>query len=330
VQVRRRTVAAGGLVLLIVIILLVSSCLGGSKGGAIESYNRGVSQLAQSSQQQVSAPLFAELVGASGKSALDVDTKISNLREVAQQQLARAQTMSVPGSLVGAQQYLLQVLDLRVEGLLKLARLVRNALGTPSSQAFTSIAGDMEIFLTSDVLYSQRVAPLIQQALAEAGVSGQSTASSRFLPNLGWLEASTVQARLKGESSAGSSSGPVAPGTHGHELVGVSVGTKALEPSPAINHISSGANPTFAVIVKNNSENKETDVKVDVSVLAGGKQLKASHIINVTEPGSSYTVDIPVVGVSLTLPASVKVTIEKVPGEDYLANNTATYLVAFS
>ncbi len=59
----------------------------------------------------------------------------------------------------------------------------------------------MEIFLASDVIYSQRVAPLIQQALAADGISGLTTASTRFLPNIGWLEASTVAARLTGEAA---------------------------------------------------------------------------------------------------------------------------------
>ena len=46
----------------------------------------------------------------------------------------------------------------------------------------------MEIFLASDVIYSQRVAPLIQQTLAADGIHGLSTTPSRFLPNIGWLE----------------------------------------------------------------------------------------------------------------------------------------------
>ena len=60
----------------------------------------------------------------------------------------------------------------------------------------------MEMFLASDVIYSQRVAPLIQQKLAADGIHGLSTASTQFLPNLGWLEPSTVEERLTGKSSA--------------------------------------------------------------------------------------------------------------------------------
>ncbi len=74
--------------------------------------------------------------------------------------------------MASAQRDLLLALDLRVEGMTKLAALLPTALGGQAKQASTKIAGDMEIFLASDVIYSQRVAPLIQQTLAADGVSG--------------------------------------------------------------------------------------------------------------------------------------------------------------
>ena len=91
-----------------------------------------------------------------------------------------------------AQRDLLLALDLRVEGMGKIAALVPAALGGKSKQAAPQIAGDMEIFLASDVIYSQRVAPLIQQTLTANGIQGLSTRATRFLPNVGWLEPSTV------------------------------------------------------------------------------------------------------------------------------------------
>ena len=65
----------------------------------------------------------------------------------------------------------------------------------------------MEIFLASDVVYSQRVVPLIQQALAAHGIHGLSTATSRVLPNIGWLEPNTVLARITGQPATGSADG---------------------------------------------------------------------------------------------------------------------------
>ena len=48
-------------------------------------------------------------------------------------------------------------------------------------------------------------------------------------------------------------------------------------------------------------------MKVDLTVTAGGKQIKASHVINKTEPGKTVNVEIPVPGVPLGVAAKVEV-----------------------
>lgn len=325
-MVRRRIAAAVGVVLLIVIVLLVNGCLKRGKQQALEKYNSEVSKIAQESQAQVSRPLFATLAGASGKSALEVGQRVDEDRVTAEQQSEAAKKLSVPGSMTSAQRNFLLAMSMRVEGLSKVANLVRTALGGQAPQAASSIAGAMEIFLASDVIYSQRVAPLIQEALSSGGVSGQSTPSSRFLPNLNWLQTSTVQAKLTGETPSG---GAVTSGTHGHSLKGVSVGTNTLAPTPTLNHVSGGANPTFTVMVENAGSNPQTNVKVDISVTSEGKTLAASHLIDKTEPGSPTNVDIPVTGVTLGAASRVSVNIEPVPGETDTENNKGSYLVIF-
>jgi hypothetical protein len=327
-MVRRRIAAAVGVVLLIVIVLVVNGCLKRGKQQALESYDRSVNQVAQASESQVARPLFTTLSGASSKSALDVEVQVDQLRRQGQELAERAKGLNVPSEMTAAQRDLLLALDMRVEGLAKVASLVREALGGQAQQASAKIAGAMEIFLASDVLYSQRVVPLIQQALAAGGVSSQTTASSRFLPNLGWLTPATVQSKITGSAAGGT--GPVAPGTHGHSLKGVSVGANTLAPSPTLNHVSGGANPTFTVMVENDGSNPETNVKVDVSVTTEGKTLTASHLINKTEPGSTSNVDIPVNGVTLGAASRVTVNIEPVPGETDAENNKSTYLVIFA
>jgi hypothetical protein len=225
--------------------------------------------------------------------------------------------------MASAQRDLLLALDMRVEGITKVAALVPTALGGQAKQASSEIAGDMEIFLASDVIYSQRVAPLIQQTLAANGIQGQSTSPSSFLPNLGWLEATTVFARLTGQPASSSSSGGVAPGHHGSVLKGVSVGTKTLEAEPALNHISGGSSPTFTVMVENDG------VKVALNVTAGGKQLKASHVIDTTEPKKTVNAEIPVSGIPPNVASKVEVQIEPVPGETNHEGTKGTFLGIF-
>jgi hypothetical protein len=325
---RRRIAVGGGVVLLIVIVLLLNGCLKSGKESALKSYNQSVGQIIGESEQQVSHPLFAALSSASSKTPLQVETAITPLIDEAKSQVSRAKGLSVPGEMSSAQGDLLLVLDLRVEGVEKVSKKVPTALGSQSKQASTEIAGDMESFLASDVVYSQRVAPLIQQTLTGAGITEQTLTTSNFLPNIGWLEPATVMARLGGKSSS-SSNGPLAPGTHGSALTGVSVGSTTLQPAPTVNHVSGGANPTFTVMVEDSGSNSETNVKVEVTVTSGGKQTKGSHTINKTEPGTTAPVDIPVEGVTLNVASSVAVSIQPVPGETNVENNKGSYNVVF-
>jgi hypothetical protein len=328
-MVRRRVVAGIGVAALIVIVLVVNGCLKSERQQALRNYNRDVGQLAQESDEQVSHPLFSTLTGAGGKSALDVEEQVDQLRIQAQALDARANGLSVPGEMSAAQRYLLLAFGLRVEGLTKLASLLPSALGGQGQRASANIAGAMEIFLASDVIYSQRVAPLIQQTLAAGGAHGLSTAPSRFLPNLGWLEPETVLARLTGHAVSSAQSGTLAPGTHGSALKAVSVGTNTLETEPALNHVHGGGNPTFTVGVENAGENPETNVKVDVTITAAGTQLKDSRVIEKTEPGKTVNVDVPVTGVPLGAAAKVEVEVEPVPGETNHEDTKNTYLAIF-
>jgi hypothetical protein len=327
---RRRVAAGVAIVLLIVIVLLINGCLKSEKQQSLKDYNREVSALAQESDAQVSHPLFVALTDSASKSALDVEQQVDELLKQAQAIAARANGLSVPSEMASAQRDLLLALDLRVEGMSKVAELVPTALGGQAKQASAKIAGDMEIFLASDVIYSQRVAPLIQQTLASNGITGLTTASTRFLPNIGWLEPASALSRITGQSStSGSSEAGVAPGHHGSTLKGVSVGTTTLEPESALNHINVGASPTFTVLVENDGEFPETDVKVDLTVTAAGKQIKTSHVINRTEPGKTVSVEIPVPGVPLKVAAKVEAQVEPVPGETNHEDTGGSFLAIF-
>jgi hypothetical protein len=325
-MVRRRVAAGVGVVLLIVIVLVVNGCLKSERQQALRNYNHEVSQIALESDEQVTHPLFTTLTGASSKSALNVSEQVNQLRIGAQNLANHAKSISVPGEMSTAQRYLLLALDLRVEALEKLANLVPAALGGKDKQAFTLIAGAMEIFLTSDIVYSQRVAPLIQQTLASSGIHGLATSPTHSLPNLGWLEPTTVTSRITGQASPTQNASVT--GNHGSALTGVSVGETALEAEPALNHIKAAGNPTFTVKVENSGESPETNVAVNVTVTASGKQLKASHAIEQTEPGKTVNVDVPVSGVPSGA-AKIEVNIAAVPGENDLENNKSAYLAIF-
>ena len=325
-MVRRRVAAGAAVVLLIIIVLIINGCLKSQKQQSLKDYNHSVSEIARESDAQVSKPFFTALSGAAGKSAIDVQVQVNHLREEAQKLASRAKGLSVPGEMKGAQQNLLSTMNFRVEGITKIAALLPAALGGQGKQVDPKIAGDMEIFLASDVIYSQRVMPLIQESLLSNGIHA-STQPSRFLPNLGWLEPTTVEERLTGKSTG--TAGAVTPGTHGSALISTAVGTTTLEPEPTLNHVAGGGSPTFTVTVENTGESPETNVKVDVAVTAAGKQLTGSHVINSTQPGSKVNVEIPINGVPLGVASKIQVNVEPVPGEASTENNKSTYLALF-
>jgi len=329
-MVRRWAALGVGLVLVIVIVLVINGCLKSEKQQSLKDYNRQVSTLAQEFDAQVARPLFSTLTNAGAKSALDVEVQVDQLRIEAQSLTDQARNLSVPGEMTEAQRNLLLCFGLRVEGMDKLAAVLPKTLGGQGKQTIPLISGDMEIFLASDVIYSQRVVPLIQETLQANNIQQLSTAPSRFLPNIGWLEPDTALARITGQQSASSSSNAIAPGTHGSALVGVSVGTNTLAPEPTINHVAGGPNPTFTVTVENDGSNPETNVRVDVTVTAAGKQYKASHVIDSTQPESKANVEIPVTGIPLGVAAKIEADVEPVPGEENTENNKGTYLAIFS
>jgi hypothetical protein len=325
----RRLVAAGiGVVVVIVIAVLINGCLKSEKQQSLKDYNRSVSQLGQESETQVARPLFTALAGAAGKPSLNVEVQVDQLRIKAQSIANHAKELSVPGEMTSAQRDLLLALGFRVEGITKIAALLPTALGGQRKEATEKIAGDMEIFLASDVIYSQRVVPLTQQTLSSNGIHGLSTSPSRFLPNIGWVDPNAVLTRVTGQPANGSQTG-IAPGNHGDGLASVSVGATTLQAEPALNHIGGGGNPTFTVTVEDAGANPETNVKVDITVTAGGKQFKASHAINQIQPGQKANVEIPVSGVPLGVAAKIEAYVEPVPGETEVENNKQTYLAIF-
>lgn len=327
--VRRRVALAVAIVVLIVVVLVVNGCVKSERQTALKEYDREVAALVNESVSQVSRPLFGELTNATQKTAIDVEGQVDQLRLKAQEQATHAANLSIPGEMESAQRSLILAMNLREEGMSKIAALIGQALagGSAAKHAITLISGDMELFLASDVLFSQRVVPYVEETLAAAKVSGTTIPAKTFLPNIGWLEPSVATQRITGQGSSSSSSSE--EGTHGSALLGASVGATALEPEPTLNHVSGGANPTFTVAVENDGSAAESEVRVDVTVTAEDKKFSASRTINSLQPESKVNVEIPVNGVPLGVGAKVEVNVEPVPGETETENNKAVYLAIF-
>lgn len=334
--VRRLVAAAVGVVVVVVLVLGIKGCLSSRKEQALKDYNRDVTSLVQDSVANTGE--FFKALTTGGTPSPEVQAQISQFRLRAKTQTAQAQKMSPPGDMTPAHRNLLLTLGLLEEAMGKVADRIPAALSTDSATAepaVLDITAEMQVFVAADVLYTRRVAALIKQTLDDNGIGGQTIQAASYLPNFGWLDAPTVARRIHADAGRGAGATetgqPPAPGTHGHALLGVSVGATTLDSSEnAANSITAGSDVTFDAKIANQGENPEADVVVAVTITGGGKTIHAQTIVDATQPGTQTTVSIPLkqsppigVGVKIT------VTVRKVNGETNTSNNSAQYAAIF-
>jgi len=334
---RIRQGVAAGVILLVVILLVVGvrGCLDSAKKRSLRDYNAQVASLVQESDDQVAKPFFEALSGSGAATGdtVNLATQVNQLKIVAEELVDRARRLDAPDEMKPAQSNFLLVLELRRDGLRKIADKIPTAQssGNQSETAVRQITGQMQQFLASDVIYTVRVVPYIKRALDDNDITGQTIPQSRFLPSIEWLDESTVAQRLGATAPASARRrGPPAPGSHGHGLASVTVGGNELSQDEA-NRIPASANLTFTVNFENQGENDEQAVIAKVEITGAGRPITAQTTVPQTSAGSSATAEValrqqPPVG----QPVEIKVTVEDVPGEADSSNNTATYPAIFT
>ena len=329
----RQAVAIGlGLLLLILLVVGVRSCQNSRKENSLKDYNRDVTAVIKSSDDDVMRPFFG-LMSNGAQEGQDLQVQVNQLRQQADDLAKRAEAFPVPDEMAGAQDDLLMVLNFRRQGLARIADAIPSAQGrgVPAEQAVNRIAANMQLFLASDVVYSQRVAPYIKEALDKNGVTGQTIATSRSLPSVEWLSPQYVADRLGSEAAGGATSGSVAPGTHGHGLVSVGANNVSLQPGGVINRVPVTGGVTFAVGFQNQGQNNERNVRVTVTVRGGPKPITAQKVVPQTTAGQSAQVSIPLGATPPTGQATtVEVVVNRVPGERNTTNNRQSYTVLFT
>jgi len=339
----RRLVAAGAVLLVIVLmVVLVKGCVDSRREAALKDYNRGVNTVMAHSRNAVAKPFFDALGSASSSDQQQVQETINQLTSVAGEDLAQAQRLSAPDAMKEAQSDLVLLLSLRRDGVAKVADLIQTALGgtAGASRAVDEIAGQMQVFNASDVVYSQRVAPLLLKGLKDNGIAASydGTAGeevlpySNFLPDgtgLSWLSPDYVAQQLGAATSSGRPTGTPTPGLHGHALDSVSVNGVDLTTNGS-NRLPASPPPTFTVNFTNGGDNDETNVKVTVEISGSGPTLRAQTVVPTTTAGESATANVTMrQSPSTAGPSTIRVTVEPVLGEDNTDNNTATYTALF-
>jgi hypothetical protein len=334
-RIRQAVLIGVVLLFLILFAVVINGCRTNARKRALKDYNRNVYAVISDSNDSVSQPFFRLLDSGSSQSG-NLQSQVNQYRIAAEEDVKRAEGFDVPNGMKRAQADLTQVLNFRATALGKIADQIPTATaqsaGSASSAAgaINKIAGQMQQFLASDVVYSQRVIPYIKQTLDDNNIGGQQIATSSFLPGLSWLSPAYVGSKLNARVGGRSPNGTPAPGTHGHGIDSVAIGGVTMQPSPAVNRIPSGSNPTVDVKFSNQGQNDELDVKVLVAITGGPKPITATKTINQTKAGTSAEAQIPLTTTPpIGTPVTVKVQVVGVPGEKNLTNNKASYTAIF-
>ena len=332
--VRRAVAVGGGVLVLLLLVVAVKSCRGAAKEQAFKDYNRDVGAFVQESEDQ-SKGLF-DLLEKGGQSPVELQNTVNGYASEAAQLVDRAKGTDHPGELDGAHRYLIESLEFRRDGLKGVADQLPRALGDRGEDATRNIAGQMQKFLTSDVIYSQRFYPKLEDGLKDQGLLGSEKAPrSAFLTDVGWLDAGTAADRIGRIGSGGDSgdtNGPVAPGLHGTGLGTVTVqpgGTTLAEGGAT--QIKTAPNLSLDVQVANQGENDEKNVKVKVSLRGAGDPVDLEETLPTIAAAQTKTVSVPLSAPPPAgQPVTIRIEVSAVPGEKKTDNNKGSFPAIFS
>ena len=329
----RQLVLFGGFILVLaLLIFIIDGCRDSARESALKDYNRDVATLVRDSDSQVGKPFFDLL---RDPSQGDLATLIAGYRGQAEQQYQQAKRIDTPGDMTAAQRSFLTTMEMRRDGLQSIADRIRTALSSDAEAAdaaIQEIAGAMQLFLSSDTVYTSRVYPLIESTLRDADVGAQQLQETQFMPGIEWLDPNVVADALGQQLSSGNGSGQrgePAPGLHGTGIDSVQVGDQTLEPDTA-NRIAYGADTEFTVNFTNQGEHDEVDLVVVLRVDGGAEPLRVQKEVASVPAGTAASATLgldkpPPLDTPVTITAQVK----PVPGEEKKDNNTVEYDAAF-
>ena len=343
---RRAIAVGGGLLVLLLLFFGIRGCQASQKEQGFKDYVRDAEELVAESDQQSTA-LF-DLLENPGNSEVDFTSNINGSKVQAEQLVDRAKSLDVPDQLKGAHDRLEDTLEFRRDGLDGIAREAAgtdttdsgNATGDEETDPNKRIAAQMQSFLTSDVIYSQRFLPnllstiegedLDQDVPVPASLTDLETI--QFLPDIQWLDPSFVGDRL-GAIGSGGTDEPATPGLHGNGHGTVTVqpsGTQLVEGSAA--QIPFTEDVSFDIEIADQGDQPEADVVVSVEIAGeSGEPIQLEETLDAINPGESKIVNVPLadtppIGESV----DITVRVEPVPGEEKTDNNEATFTAIFS
>ena len=318
---------------ILVVVLLVfwiSSCRGEAKKDRYQGYMQDVQDVANRSER-IGSRLATTLTRPEVRQAALVRT-LDGYAQQQEQLVATAQRLDPPGPLRDQHESQIDALQFRVSGLRGLA----DAFGTRSgnaTQVGNLIAAQYRRLVASDVVWDDLFKDPSAAELRRQDLRGINVPDSNFVtnPDLGTSRAlSNIWERVRGQASTDGGTS-ARPGTHGHNLVSVTVvGGSRLNPN-ALNKIVATTDLSFEVVFENSGDSTETGIEVELTIQKEMEPLTRTQRVDLTEPGEQTTVTFRNVGpVPFVQRTTLQVSVKPVPSEKNTANNTAEYPVIFS
>jgi hypothetical protein len=297
----------------------------------MEDYVRGANELTKLSQAE-SRQLFDILSAPSDSDqSINRENQANALRSDSATLSDRARDLDVPDELSEANDYFVEALDLRRDGLAEVADTLPGALADEEQRNSSGrIAQMMQVFLASDVLLVNRFEPIAKEALQNEDVDATIATPQQltFVEDIQWVDPDFVADQIAG--IRGTDGGSATPGTHGDGLGTVSLGGVALTPGASAT-VPLTSDVAFDIQVVNQGESTETDVGVTVSVGEGADAIKLEETIPEIAAGEAKPVTIPLTKQPPTgqnVPITVRV--KPVPGEAVTDNNVGEFTVIFT
>jgi hypothetical protein len=327
---QRRAVAAGlGLLLLIVVVLLANGCQNSRQTNAVKDFVKQTNSIVTQSDQ-TSKDFFSLLKDPGDASATDIETSVNVQRSQASELVRQAEDLKTRGDdLAAAKQYLIDTLEFRRDGLTEISKQIGQALGDQDPEAATErIAANMQQFLASDVIYSQRAYAYMNAAIKDREIEGIEVPASQFLPSLEWLDPAQVD-DVFSRARGGTSDATATPGTHGTGITGVTVQPSGTALTEGSANDLKGAS-SIEIDIQNQGENDESNVVVSYTITGSGTAIRQNKTIPAIKAGETVKVTLPLTKIPAAgASATLKVNSKKVPGEQNLDNNTQTFDVTF-
>ncbi len=332
IQVRRAIAAAALVIVILLVAIGVHSCQASATENALKDYANSVASIVNSSNA-TSQELFTNdlLANAGSSNATGVEDAVAQTLVKAQNELDSATGASVPSQMQTANTYLVQALRYRRDGIKQIAANIEQALagGTASKTPLQNLASGMARFYASDVAYKDYAVPALVSALhgdgiGVGGTNGETIVGGQFLPSLAWLSSAGIASALH-ITVPGVAPAKLGPGPHGDKIDSVSVGGTTLQ-SGSTNTVPAKTT-AFVVNFTNSGASDEVNTVCKVSITGTG--VTGQGVIASTTPGNNYACT---ATLKTSPPAGtyrVVATVEKVPGETNLTNNSLSYTVEF-